>query len=134
MLSGACIGETGMACTDEAKDRVKAITITLITSISQLLIIIVLVLDFFTPGKVAAIRIYPKSALGSTLSGGARPGGGFTSLIYQIVFTLFDTRLSCLRYSRSSIFQLRKSCNAMKVTSFSRPDDSGRRWPGQQPR
>ena len=31
MLSGACTGETGMACTDEARDKVNAIMITLTT-------------------------------------------------------------------------------------------------------
>jgi hypothetical protein len=37
MLSVACIGETGIACTDEASDKVNARMITLTTSISQLL-------------------------------------------------------------------------------------------------
>jgi hypothetical protein len=37
MLSDACGGETGMACTDEAMDSVNAITITLVNVASHLL-------------------------------------------------------------------------------------------------
>jgi len=41
MLSGTCIGETGIACTDEARDRVNVSMIALTTSISRLLMALV---------------------------------------------------------------------------------------------
>jgi len=58
MLSGNCFGETGIACADEAKDRVSASMITLTTSISRLLTAFVFLCS---PRKIVATRSYPRS-------------------------------------------------------------------------
>ena len=83
MLSGTCVGETGIACTDEARDRVNVSMITLTTSISRLLMAFV----FLVSLKNCGYPQLPEKQTGSNADASLFPGKFTKALSLPAVVT-----------------------------------------------